>query len=113
VIDCKWVYKIKRRADGSLDRYKAQQQCGIYYEETFSPVVKSTTIRVILSLAVSQGWTMRQFDVQNAFLHGFLEKGVYMRQRSGYEDKTLSHYICKLDKALYILKQPLEHVMQG
>jgi hypothetical protein len=70
VIDCKWVYKIKRRADVSLDRYKARlvakgckQQYGRDYEETFSPVVKSATIRVIFSLAVSQGWTMRQLDV--------------------------------------------------
>jgi hypothetical protein len=66
VIDCKWVYKIKRRAHGNLDKYKAQlvakgfkQQYGIDYEKTFSLMVKSTTIRVILSLVVSQGWTMR------------------------------------------------------
>jgi hypothetical protein len=112
VIDCKWVYKIKRREDGSLDKYKAQlvakgfkQQYGIDYEETFSPVIKPTTIRVILSQAISQGWTMRQLDVQNTFLHGFLEEDVYMRQPPGYEDKTLPHYICKLDKVLYGLKQ--------
>jgi hypothetical protein len=112
VIDCKWVYKIKRREDGSLDKYKAQlvakcfkQQYGIDYEETFSPVIKPTTIRVILSQAISQGWTMRQLDVQNIFLHGFLEEDVYMRQPPGYEDKTLPHYICKLDKVLYGLKQ--------
>jgi hypothetical protein len=112
VIDCKWVYKIKRKADDSLDRYKARlvakgfkQQYGIDYEETFSPVVKSATIRTILSLAVSQGWILRQLDVQNAFLHGFLDKDVFMRQPPGYEDQALPHYICKLDKALYGLKQ--------
>jgi hypothetical protein len=74
-----------------------KQQYGIDYDETFSRVVKSATIRVILSLAISQGWTMCQLDVQNAFLHGFLEEDVYMRQPLGYEDKTLSHYICNLD----------------
>jgi hypothetical protein len=82
-----------------------KQQYGIDYEETFNHVVKSATIRVILSLAVSQGWTMRQLDVQNASLHGFLEEHVYMRQHLGYEDKTLPQYVCKLGKALYALKQ--------
>jgi hypothetical protein len=78
VIDCKWVYKIKRREDGSLDKYKAQlvakcfkQQYGIDYEETFSPVIKPTTIRVILSQAISQGWTMRQLDVKIYFCMDF------------------------------------------
>jgi hypothetical protein len=112
IIDSKWVYKIKRRADGSLDRYKShlvakgfKQQYGVDYEETFSPVVTAATIRVILSLAVSNGWMIRQLDVHNAFLHGFLEEDVYMHQPPGYEDKKLSHHVCKLDKALYGLKQ--------
>jgi hypothetical protein len=110
VIDYKWVYKIKRKADGNLDRYKARlvakgfkEQYVIDYEETFSPVVKSATLRVILSLAVSKGWVMRQLDVQNAFLH--LEEEVYMRQPPGFEDISRLNYICKLDKALYGLKQ--------
>ena len=86
VIDCKWVYKVKRKADGTIDRYKAQlvakrfkQRYGIDYEDTFSLVVKAATIRLVLSLAVSQGWYLHQLDVQNAFLHGILEEDVFMR----------------------------------
>jgi len=112
VIDCKWVYKIKRRSDGKIDRYKARlvakgfkQRYGIDYEDTFNPVVNAATIRLILSLAVSRGWCLRQLDVQNAFLHGYLEEDVYMRQPPGYEDKNKPNYLCKLDKALYGLKQ--------
>lgn len=66
VIDCKWVYKIKRKQDGSLDRYKAhlvakrfKQRYEIDYEDTFSPVVKAETIRIVLSTAVSRGWVLR------------------------------------------------------
>jgi hypothetical protein len=68
-------------------------------------VVKAATIRIILSLTISKGWSLRQLDVQNAFLHGVLEEGVYARQPSGYEDPSFTNYICKLDKAIYGLKQ--------
>jgi hypothetical protein len=81
-----------------------KQRYGVDYEDMFSPVVKAATIRLVMSLAVSQGWSLRQLDVHNAFLHGFLEE-VYMQQPPGYEDKNTPHYVCKLDKALYGLKQ--------
>jgi hypothetical protein len=112
VIDCKWVYKIKRKSDGSINRYKARliakgfkQRYGIDYEDTFSPVVKVATIWIVLSIAVSKGWSLRQLGVQNMFLHGVLEEEVYMKQPPGYEDKQHPNYVYRLDKAIYGLKQ--------
>jgi hypothetical protein len=70
VIDCKWVFKVKHKVDGSLDRYKAhlvvkgfKQRLGIDYDDIFSPVVKPVTIRLVLFIAVLQGWSLRQLDV--------------------------------------------------
>jgi hypothetical protein len=112
IVDCKWIWKKKYKSDGSLDKYKDRlvakgfkQRYGIDYGDTFSPVVKTATIRFVLSLAVSQGWSLRQLDVSNAFLHGHLEEDVYMKQPPGYEDRNFPGYVCKLDKALYGLKQ--------
>lgn len=86
VIDCKRVYKIKRRSDGNIHRYKARliakgfkQRYRIDYEETFSPMVKAATILLILSLAVTNGWIICQLDVKNVFLHDILEEEVYLR----------------------------------
>jgi histone deacetylase 1/2 len=112
LIDCKWVYRIKKNADGTIDRYKARlvakgfkQRYGIDYEDTFSPVVKAATIRLVLALSVSRGWSLRQLDVENVFLHGVLEEEVYMKQPPRFENPNAPHHICKLDKALYGLKQ--------
>jgi transposase InsO family protein len=112
VVGCKWVYKLKHHSDGFIARYKARlvakgfhQQYGVDFEETFSPVIKPPTVRLVLSLAVSLNWPLRQLDVKNAFLHGTLKEEVYMTQPQGYIDPTHSDYVCKLQKSIYGLKQ--------
>ena len=109
-IGCKWIYKIKRNTDGSIARYKARivakgyaKKYGIDYEETFSPVVKMTTIRVLITLAVSKTWSLYQLDVKNAFLDAELEEEVYMEQPQGYMRQQYPNYVCKLKKALYMV----------
>jgi hypothetical protein len=111
-VGCKWVYKLKHNSDGSIARYKARlvekgfhQQQGIDFDETFSPVIKPPTVRLILSLAVSLQWPLRQLDVKNAFLHGTFKEEVYMTQPQGYSDPTHPNLVCKLHKFIYGLKQ--------
>ena len=112
VVGCRWVYKIKRNPNGSVSRYKARlvakgfhQQAGVNYDETFSPVVKPPTVRIILSLAAHHHWTLRQLDVSNAFLHGVLKETVFMSQPLGFVDEDHPSHVCQLHKSLYGLKQ--------
>ncbi|KAH9764120.1 retrovirus-related pol polyprotein from transposon RE1 [Citrus sinensis] len=112
LIGNKWIYKVKENSDGSINKYKARlvakgflQTPGLDFNKTFSPVVKAATIRIILTMAVNNDWLLRQVDINNAFLNGDLTEAVYMPQPEGFEDKNRPSYICKLEKALYGLRQ--------
>jgi hypothetical protein len=81
------------------------QQYGLDYEETFNPVAKVAIVPVLLRLASCKSWKLWKMDVKNAFLHGELDKDIYMEQPRGFESKIHREYVCKLKKALYGLKQ--------
>ena len=112
IVDNTWVIRIKYHADESIQRYKThlvakgfQQTPGIDFFETFSPVIKPCTIRVIFTLAASFNWDIQQVDVNNAFLNGDLQETVYMSQLTWFINATKPDYVCKLQKMLYGLKQ--------
>jgi histone deacetylase 1/2 len=90
VIGSMWIFKSKRRSDGSLERKKARlvakgyhQQYGVDFDDMFNPVIKPTTIRIMLSYTVSNQWLVHQIDIQNAFLHDNLTEEIYMQQPLG------------------------------
>lgn len=107
-----WVHRVKLNDDGSLLKLRSrhvargnEQREGVNFLETYSPVVRTATVRSILHFAVVNRWELKQLDVKNAFLHGDLTETVYMRQPPGFEDKAHPDYVCLLHKAIYGLKQ--------
>ena len=112
IVGCKWVFRVKRHSNGSIDSYKSRivakgfhQRPGVDYHETFSLVIKPTIIRVVLTIALSHGWPINQLNVNNGLLHGSLTEEVFMSQPPGFGDKTKPYHVCRLRRFLYGLKQ--------
>jgi hypothetical protein len=112
IVGCKWVFKVKLKADGSIERYKARlvakgftQQQGIDYGETFAPVARATTIRCLLSIVAAEDLHLHQMDVDSAFLYGTLEETIFMEQPIGFINEKHLNHVCRLNKSLYGLKQ--------
>ena len=109
-MQCKWVFQTKLVADGSDIKHKEilvsngySQVHGADYTETFAPVAKMDSIRLVLVLAASKGWEVHHMDVKSDFLHGEIQEEIYMQQPKGFqEDPSLA---CRLNKSLYGLKQ--------
>ncbi|KAG7588044.1 GAG-pre-integrase domain [Arabidopsis suecica] len=111
-VSSRWIFTIKYKSNGDIERYKARlvargftQTYGADYKETFAPVAKLHTVRVVLSLATNLSWDLWQMDVKNAFLQGELEDDVYMTPPPGLEDSIDPGKVWRLRKAIYGLKQ--------
>lgn len=112
VIQNRWVFRTKYRPDGSVDRLKARlvakgftQKKGIDYQETFSPVVRFETVRILFALIEHQNLHVMQVDVVSAYLHAELTDDVFMEQPEGFKSVNDGTIVCKLKKSLYGLKQ--------
>lgn len=112
VVGSRWVFKVKRNADGLIEKFKARlvaqgysQSHGLDYQEVFSPVVRYSSIRSLLVMANIYDWECHQMDVKTAFLQGDLDEEIYMKQPDGYINKKKPNHVCKLNKSIYGLKQ--------
>ena len=110
-VGSKWVYKVKTGADGKVERYKARlvaqgytQKYGTDYDETFCPVVRQESLRLLLALSAKYRLKLHQINVATAFLNGNLEEEVYMVQPQGFVSPGEEHLVCKLKKSIYGLE---------
>ena len=113
-IGCRWVFSVKYLSDGNIERYKARlvaqgynQTYGIDFGETFAPVAKMNTIRILIVLGVQHNWTLQQYNIKNTFLYGDLEDEIYMKIPPGYSRIHNISQVCRLKKAIYGLNNPL------
>ena len=111
-VGCKWVYKTKRDSKGNIERYKSRlvakgytQKDGIDYKETFSPVSKKDSLRIIMAMVAHFDLELHQMDVKTTFLNGDLEEEVYMDQPEGFKVPGKENLVYKLKKLIYRLKQ--------
>jgi Reverse transcriptase (RNA-dependent DNA polymerase) len=107
-VGCKWIFKIKRDSKGKIERYKVRlvakgftQKEDIDFNETFSPVSKKDSIRIVLALVAHYNLELHQMDVKTAFLNGELEEEVYMDQPESFSIGGKEHMVCKLKMSLY------------
>lgn len=112
VVEVKWIFRLKTNAKGDVVKHKARlvakgftQQHGVDYLETFAPVSRHETIRLLLAVAAQRKWELFQLDVKSAFLNGKLEEEIYAEQPPGFEEEGKEDYVLRLHKALYGLKQ--------
>ena len=110
VVGCRWIFKVKRKADGEIDRFKARlvaqgfsQEHGVNYQEVYAPVVRYSSIRCILAISNKLDLELHQMDVKTAFLNGRLSDEIYMKQPVGFEKDPSK--VCILKRSLYGLKQ--------
>ena len=108
----RWIYRVKHRADGSIERFKARwvakgfsQLYGIDYDETFSPVVRLENLRMLLAFGTIHSYEIHQMDVDSAFLNAELHEEIYVTQPEGFISEQHPDYVCRLHKSLYGLKQ--------
>lgn len=112
LIGCKWLFKPKMNAARSIEKLKAKivakgysEQEGIDFDDTFEPVAKLNTIRMLIALATKYNWELHQLDVKSAFLNGELKEEIYLVQSEGFVKQGQEHIVCRLKKALYGLNQ--------
>nr|AAX96236.1 retrotransposon protein, putative, Ty1-copia sub-class [Oryza sativa Japonica Group]ABA92692.1 retrotransposon protein, putative, Ty1-copia subclass [Oryza sativa Japonica Group] len=112
IIGTKWGFKNKQNEDGLIVRNKARlvaqgftQVEGLDFDETFAPVARIEAIRLLFAFAASKGFKLYQMGVKSAFLNGFIQEEVYVKQPPGFENPDFPNHVFKLSKALYGLKQ--------